>query len=76
MQTLRSYIASVEPRRRDHEWAALLGVSKSHFSDVLNGKRRPGPNLIKSINTLTGGAVPPAVWYLDDPETTQTQGAA
>ena len=80
MQTLQSYIASAEPKRRHHEWAGLLGISKSHFSDVLNGKRHPGPNLIKAINALTGGAVPPAVWYLEPasgaPESEQPSGAA
>ncbi len=76
MQTLQSYIKAEAPDRTQAEWAELLGTSRSYFCEIVNGTKRPGPKLIKSINALTGGAVPPAVWYLDDPDTTQAQGAA
>ena len=67
MQTLKSYIAEVAPDRKDKEWAALLGTSPSYLSQILSGKRRPGPKLIKAINTMTDGKVPPNVWYLPPP---------
>lgn len=66
MQTLQTYIKQADPSRTHGEWAALLGTSRSYFCELVNGSKRPGPKLIRAINAMTGGKVPPAVWYLDE----------
>lgn len=66
MQTLRTYMQATAPERKHREWAEILGTSRSHFCEVVNGTCRPGWRLIQAINTMTGGQVPPAVWYLDE----------
>lgn len=76
MQTLQSYIATETPRRTQREWAEMLGTSRSYFCEIVSGAKRPGPKLIRAINKLTDGKVPPAVWYLDDPTTNENRGAA
>ncbi|WP_333826881.1 helix-turn-helix domain-containing protein [Pararhodobacter sp.] len=67
MRTLPEYCASAAPTRTHAEWAELFGISRSYFTDIINGKSLPGRDLIAEINKQTNGAVPPGVWFVDTP---------
>ena len=62
-KTLRQFIETAEPARTHAEWAELFGMSRSHFTEVVNGTARPGRPVIERIATATGGMVPPAAWF-------------
>ena len=63
MKTLRQYIESAKPTRTHEEWAAVFGISRSYFTDIVNERVTPGTKVIKSIAQVTGGKVSPAVWF-------------
>lgn len=63
MKTLRQYIDTAKPQRTHEEWAALFGISRSYFTDIVNGRVTPGTKVIQRIHELTRGKVPPAVWF-------------
>ena len=63
MKTLRQYIATAEPNRTHEEWSKVFGITRSHFTEILNGTAFPGRQVIERIATLTGGDVSPAVWF-------------
>lgn len=63
MQTLRQYIAAAEPSRTHEEWAQAIGITRSHFTEIVNGTAFPGRRVIERIAAETGGAVSPAVWF-------------
>lgn len=63
MKTLSQYIASAKTRRTHEEWANEIGISRSYFTDIVNGKVTPGSKVIGRINDVTKGKVPPAVWF-------------
>jgi hypothetical protein len=65
METLHQYTQRTAPDRTQREWADLLGTSRSYFCEIVNGTKRPGPKLIRQIDKMTGGRVPPTVWYRD-----------
>ncbi|MEO8530854.1 MAG: helix-turn-helix transcriptional regulator [Deltaproteobacteria bacterium] len=44
------------------EWAATLGISKSHLSDLLSGHRKPSLDLAARIERETGGRVLAVSW--------------
>lgn len=46
-------------------WAVLLGISRSHLSEILNGNRQPSLDLAAKIERLTEGAVMAASWIAD-----------
>ena len=50
----------IEGRMPDFEFARLAGISKSHLSLILNGKRRPSLELAIKIEKITRGEFPPA----------------
>jgi hypothetical protein len=64
MKTLAQYIASSKTRRTHEEWAKEFGISRSYFTDIVNGKLTPGTHVIRRVNEYTGGKVPPAVWFI------------
>jgi DNA-binding transcriptional regulator YdaS (Cro superfamily) len=33
-------------------WAALYGVSESYVSDLLHGRRKPGPRVLKALGLV------------------------
>lgn len=49
-------------------WARRLGVSTSHMSGLLSGKKLPSLELAVRIERATGGRVPAASWVPDGPE--------
>jgi hypothetical protein len=61
--TLRQFIETTDPTRTHVEWAQMLGISRQHFTEIVNGTARPGRRVIERINTATGGMVPPAAWF-------------
>lgn len=63
MKTIRQYIDSAKPQLTHEEWAARFGISRSYFTDIVNGKVRPGTKVMEAISNATGGKVPPAVWF-------------
>jgi transcriptional regulator with XRE-family HTH domain len=62
MRTLRQYIQSSKVQRTHAEWADYFGVSRSHFTEIVNGTARPSLKVISRINEATRGRVPLAVW--------------
>lgn len=62
---LAQYMA-LWPHRSQTEWAAHFGISRSYLSEIMHG-RRPGAKAIDKINRATAGAVPPAVWFENEP---------
>ena len=63
MQTFSEYVAAHQPPRTDQEWADVLGVSRSHFNMLRNGKAQPSKRLMVEIERVTGGAVPVTSWF-------------
>lgn len=64
MKTLRQFIDEADPKRTHQEWADHFGVSRSYLTEVLNGTKQASRNFISRVDVGTGGAVPPAVWFL------------
>lgn len=62
--TLQQFIGRAKQARTHEEWAEFFGISRSRFTEILNGKR-PGPRTIQQIDAKTGGRVPPNVWFRD-----------
>lgn len=46
-------------------FAARVGCSPSHLSDILSGRRAPGLSLAVAIQRETNGAVPVDAWIED-----------
>ena len=63
MRTLRTYIDQQKVKRTHAEWADLIGVTRSHFTEIVNGTARPSLKVISRINEVTRGRVPLAVWF-------------
>lgn len=63
MQTLRQFIEKSKVSRTHEEWADQIGISRSYFTDIVNERVTPGTKVIRRINEVTGGKVPPAVWF-------------
>jgi len=72
MKTLPEYIASSKVKRTQEEWGEVFGISRSYLSEILSGKVTPGTKVIARINEVTGGKVPPAVWF----QSAKTESAA
>lgn len=64
MQTLSQYIAATDPAKTHQEWADEFGISRSYFTEIVNGTVIPGTKVIRRIAEVTRGAVPPAVWFI------------
>jgi DNA-binding transcriptional regulator YdaS (Cro superfamily) len=47
----------VKNRIKVHEFAQRLGCSRTHLSEVINGKKKAGLTLAKMIELLTNGEV-------------------
>jgi len=62
MMTLTEYM-SAHPGKTHEQWAAEVGISRSHFTQIVAGSAYPSRKVIQRIDALTGGQVPPAVWY-------------
>lgn len=62
MKTLREYM-SAHPGKTHEQWAAEIGISRSHFTQIAKGSAFPSRRVILKIAGLTGGEVPPAAWY-------------
>lgn len=62
MMTLAEFLQANSGRTHE-QWAAELGISRSHFTMIARGTAYPSRKLIARIDELTGGQVPPAVWY-------------
>ena len=45
-------------------WAGRLGISKSHLSEIIGGKKLPSLELAGRIEHESGGAVPMTSWVL------------
>lgn len=54
--------------KRFFEWADLLGISRGHLSQIMNGNKTPSLELAVRIERLTEGAVPVASWVVSIPE--------
>lgn len=63
MKTLRQYIEAANPKRTHLEWAQFFGISRSYFTEIVNGDVVPGTKVIRSIADATGGKVSPGVWF-------------
>lgn len=63
MKTLPQYISQSKVKRTHAEWAEIFGMSRAHFTEVLNGTARPSAKAIMRINDATRGKVPPQVWF-------------
>ena len=44
-------------RIKQREFARALGISQSHVSQIINGKRRASPEVALSIERFTNGAI-------------------
>ena len=62
MEKLRTYLAG-SPETKDGEWAAMFGISRSHFNMIRNGRAQPGKAVMTRIASATGGAVPVTAWF-------------
>jgi transcriptional regulator with XRE-family HTH domain len=51
-KTISEYLE--KSQKTQAELAELLGVSQAHVSEIMNGKKRPSPELAQSIEKLTG----------------------
>jgi transcriptional regulator with XRE-family HTH domain len=77
MKTLSQYIASAKTQRTHQEWAEAFGISRSYFTDIVNEKVTPGSKVIRRINEVTRGKVPPSVWFVPSRVAqAEAQGAA
>lgn len=63
MQTLRQYIDRSKKARTHEEWAEFFGISRSHFTEILNGTAFPGKRVIQRIAERTNGKVPLTIWF-------------
>lgn len=68
MKTLRQYIDRHKPRLTHEEWADRLGISRSYFTEILNGSKPASRRVMAAVNDMTGGKVPPNVWFAVKPE--------
>ena len=64
---LRTYAKSLDYRQ--HDLAAVLGVSQGYLSSLSAGKKRPSLARAVRIERATDGAVPVASW-IDAPKKT------
>ena len=62
MMTLPEYMQA-HPGRTHEQWAQEIGISRSHFTQIVNGSAFPSRKVIQRISAMTDGRVPPAVWY-------------
>lgn len=60
MTDLRAYLKSAGITQ--DAFAALIGASKGHVSELANGSKRPSLELAAAIERLTDGAVPAISW--------------
>ena len=60
--TLSEYMQR-HPGRTHEQWAADFGISRSHFTQLVNGSAYPSRRVIARIAAVTDGRVPPAAWY-------------
>ena len=65
MTQFASYIAKARPDRTHAEWAEFFGISRSHFSMILNGSALPSRKLAAKIEALTKGRVKARDWPLE-----------
>jgi plasmid maintenance system antidote protein VapI len=63
MTPLRRYIDSAEDRLTHEEWARLIGISRSYFTEIINGAKPPSRRVIGRVATVTGGKVSPNSWF-------------
>jgi transcriptional regulator with XRE-family HTH domain len=60
--TFREHVLS--SGKSQSSWAADLSISRSYFSELLNGNRLPSLELASKIEVLTNGRVPAGSWHL------------
>lgn len=63
MEQLRTYIERHGPDRTHQDWADAIGISRSYFTEILNGDVQPSRRVIGLIDRATDGAVPPSAWF-------------
>jgi hypothetical protein len=51
------------PGRKDHEWAEMFGISRSHWNMIKNGTAQPSKAVMTRMETLTDGDVPILSWF-------------
>lgn len=61
MSTLSEYIKT-QPERPMREWAGQFRISRPHLIALIDGTRAPSIEVARRIETVSGGAVPVAVW--------------
>jgi hypothetical protein len=64
MSEFTAYIARTRPTRTHEEWANFFGISRSHFTEILNGTALPSRRLAAKIEALTKGRVKAHRWPL------------
>ncbi len=62
MEKLHEYIAT-HPDWTDAQWADHLGMSRTHFNEIRNGKAFPSKTLMVKIEANSGGAIPILAWF-------------
>lgn len=66
--TLKEYIDqnSIPHLKRQKQWAEFLGIPAPYLSDILNGKRTPGREVMERIYFATDRAVKPETFFSDN----------
>ena len=60
MDRIRAYLT--ETGRTQRALAAQLGISPSHLSEIVSGRKRPSLDVAFDIERATGGMVPVQSW--------------
>ena len=55
---------------RQSSLARDLGISRSHMSELVAGKKSPSPKMIGRIRDVTKGAIPVEAWFSEGGDST------